>query len=214
MTDRFVVTGCGRSGTRYMSELLTAAGVPCGHEQAYNADGAGLWALGRQADSSWMAATMLDWVDVPVVLLVRHPLAVVRSWVEIGFFGRDRSNPTHQPLRAFASHVYDYEAPADRALAMWLTLTEATLARADLVVRLEWIDAGQLARLLRWAGADPSRADTAFRKTGRTNRHENMRRATGIRHEPTWMAHDGDLTVRARQMARCLGYDPDEVPGG
>lgn len=214
MADRFVVTGSGRCGTRYASELLTAAGVPCGHEVAHSHVHRGQWPDGMMADSSWMAATMLDVVTAPVVLLARHPLAVVRSFVEIGFFSHhDAGNPTHQPLRMFAPHVYDHQEPADRALAWWLTANEAALPRAEVLLRLEMLDAGQLGRLLRWAGADPEPASTAFRRTGRTNRHEVMRARTRIKHEPRWR-HSGDLALRARRLARLIGYDPDVVPDG
>lgn len=211
---RFAVTGSGRCGTRYMSKLLTAAGVPCGHEEAFGIHGAGLWTLDRQADSSWMAATMLDQVDVPVVLLVRHPLAVVRSWVEIGFFSHDHDNPTHTPLLTFAPGVYAYDSPADRALAMWCALNAAALPRAELLLRLELLDAAQLGRLLQWAGADPAKAGAAFRKTGRTNRHEGMRAKVRIRHEPTWGAHHPELAHEAQELARLLGYDPEVISGG
>lgn len=212
---RVVVTGSGRCGTKYISQLLTAAGVRCGHEQVWNATKAGHWPADLEADSSWMAAAQLDTVDVPVVLLVRHPLAVVKSFVEIGFHSRhDRANPTHKPLQRFAPWVYGYESAADRSLAAWLALNEAALTRAEVLLRLERLDAGQLARLLQWAGADPELASTAFRRTGPTNRHDTMRQKTKIRHEPSWRVHDGDLTVRARRLARLLGYDPEVIPGG
>lgn len=217
MTDRFVVTGCGRSGTHYLSRLLTTAGLPCGHERVFNAgQDAGRWPSGLRADSSWMAATMLDRVDVPVVLLVRHPLAVVRSWVEIGFFGWDAENPTHGPLRSWAPAVYQHPTPQDRVLEMWVHTTGATLRRAEAMLRLEQIDAAALARLLSWAGSpDPARADRAFEVTPQSNQHDRSRQLTGVEHEPVWSAHaDGELVDRARYLAALLGYDPEVVPGG
>jgi hypothetical protein len=213
--DRFVATGSGRCGTKLLSELLTAAGVRCGHERVFGPCGVQPWG-DLQADSSWMAATMLDAVDVPVVLLVRHPLAVVRSWVEIGFFSQhDAANPTHEPLRQFAPGVYDdHASPADRALEMWCRLNAAVLPRAEMVLRLEHLDADQLARLLRWAGADPAPAGAAYWRIGRVNRHEGMRQRVGISHQPTWSVHQEDLADEARRLARLLGYDPEVIPGG
>lgn len=215
MPDRFLVVGSGRCGTKYLSELLTAAGVPCGHERVYNPHNAGVWPADLQADSSWMAVPHLPAAGLPVVLLVRHPLAVVRSWVEIGFFSHhDAANPTHGPLRAFAPHVYTYETPANRALAMWLALNRAALARAEAVLRLEHFNASQLARLLRWAGVSDAGALAAFRRVGRTNRHESMRQRVRVSHEPQWSAYDTHLSTQAARLAVLLGYDPEEVPGG
>lgn len=212
--DRFVVSGSGRCGTHYLSQLLTAAGVPCGHERAHNHDRAGVWPAGLRADSSWMAATMLDVVDVPVVLLARHPLAAVRSWVEIGFFSWDSTNPTHGPLRAWAPAVYQHPTPADRALQMWVYTVSAVLRRAEVMLRLEQLDAAVLARLLSWAGADPTAADRAYAVTARSNRHERSRRMTGVEHPASWDVHnDADLVSRARYLASLLGYDPEVVPG-
>lgn len=212
MVDRFAVTGSGRCGTKYLAELLTAAGVRCGHERAYNEHGRDQWTWERQADSSWMAATYLP-LDVPVVLLTRHPLAVVRSYVEIGFFSPvDAKNPTHGPLQRFAPSIYDHEAAADRALAMWIALNAEILPQAEMRVSLERLDLDALTGLLRWAGVATDRAGTAFKRTGRVNRHDVMRQKTRISHEPTWDAHDPELAERARDLARELGYDPDAVP--
>lgn len=193
-----------------MAQLLTAAGVNCAHEGAYNASALGKWGPQQRADSSWMAATALP-LDVPVVLLVRHPLAVVRSWVEIGFFTVDSSNPTHGPLRRAAPWVYEHERPADMALAMWLALTAMTLAQAEMVIRLERLDTGGLARLLRWAGADPSTARATFRHVIPVNQHQVMKGRVGVTHRPSWDGHDPDLARDARWLAEMLGYDPEVI---
>lgn len=36
MNLKFIVTGCGRSGTVYMARLLTQLGIPCGHESIFD----------------------------------------------------------------------------------------------------------------------------------------------------------------------------------
>src|SRR5690242_2679693 len=88
----FVVTGCARSGTTYMSALLSGLGLRIGHEVVFGPrtrsfDG---W-QGQHGDSSWLAAPFLgDLGDAPVFHQVRHPLKVVRSLVGVRFFA-DRS---------------------------------------------------------------------------------------------------------------------------
>lgn len=211
MPSRFVVVGSGRCGTKYLSELLTAMGVSCTHESVFNADGVSEWGPDQRADSSWMATTMLDQVDVPVVLLVRHPLMVVRSWVEIGFFTHDLDNPTHGPLVKFAPEVYEFREPHDRALAMWLRLNRAALGRAELLVRLEHLGDAGVTRLGQWAGANPKLVHNAFRSVSRSNRQQDVRDRMGIRHDPGWDQHDSQLSADGRDLAELLGYDPEGV---
>lgn len=211
---RFVVTGSGRCGTWWTSRLLTAAGLPCGHEKVFNHRGAGVWPPGAVADSSWMATPHLAGLDLPVLLLVRHPLRVVASWVEIGFFTDvDAGNPTHKPLQQYAPHVYRHDNAADRALDMWATLTTAALPHAEIVWRLETVTAGHAARLAAWAGGEPDRAHHAYAATPPGNRHQRMRDRTGVTHPRSWQTHqDRTLVDRARHLARLVGYDPDEAP--
>lgn len=209
---RFVITGSGRCGTKYLSTLLMAAGVPCGHEQVYNADGAGPWPPGLRADSSWMAVPHLP-LPHSVVLLVRHPLAVVRSWVEIGFFSsHDAGNPTHGPLRGFAPQVYDEATPADRALSMWLHLNRAALPHAEMVAHLD--RAESLRHLLSWTGVRRPAAARALAYTPRINRHTAMKAQVGVRHTPDWAVHRPDLADAARRLAADLDIDPEGVPDG
>lgn len=208
MTERFVITGSGRCGTLWMSHALTAAGVPCGHERVFNGTGISEWEEGVRADSSWMAATRFDQIDMPVVLLVRHPLAVVKSWVEIGFFGWDIDNPTHGPLYAAYPWIYDRPSPQDRALDMWLSLTSATLARAELVLKIEQMtDRSRFDRLLGWCGADPDAASEVIGDQDLArNLHDESREKTGLTHVSTWLAHDAALARRAQRLASMLGY--------
>jgi hypothetical protein len=211
MAERFVVTGSGRCGTSWISHALTRAGIPCGHERVFGADGAGPWPDDLTGDSSWMAATWLDRVDVPVALLVRHPLSVVKSWVEIGFFTWDHANPTHRPLREVFPQVYGWRSPEDRALAMWTLLNRRALGRAEMVVRLEEMGPALMARLIGWTGADDpaGRAALALEVPPR-NRHESSRERTGIRLAPSWDRHDPVLAARARSLAGILGYERED----
>lgn len=207
-----MVTGSGRCGTTWISRALTRAGVPCGHEAVFNPQGSG-WPDYLQGDASWVAACVPDQVDVPTVLLVRRPLDVVKSMVEIGFFTWDVDNPYHQPLLAAFPEVYRWRAPQDRALGAWLALTSATLARAELTLRLEQVrqDPGLFARFLRWTGVEMNSEPLAryALQEPPCNRHEESRQRTGVTWEPSWVAHDPGLADRARHLAGILGYQDE-----
>lgn len=89
MGRRFLITGCGRSGTKYTALLLGAAGVRCGHEVACTPTG--FQGFGDAVgESSWFAAGYMDQMpdDVVVVHQVRHPESTVRSFHRIGLFDR------------------------------------------------------------------------------------------------------------------------------
>lgn len=208
MPDRFVVTGSGRCGTTWMSRALTRAGLPCGHEEAYNPWHTGVWPDHLAADSSWVAACKMDQVTEPMALLVRHPLAVVRSLVEIGFFTWDMDNPFHGPLQRAYPFVYDWTTPQDRALEMWTTLNHAALSRAEMVLRFEHVrsDPAAFGRFLAWAGGDPACAGEALTEPP-CNRHEESRERTGVTYTPNWEAHDPHLAGRAVRLAVILGYE-------
>lgn len=98
----YVVTGLAGSGTGWASAVLTAAGSSCGHEAVFTGHpwdtAGGRWTTrhrlpvgpGLDGDSSWKAAPYVAELDVPVVHLVRDPLAVVRSLSGLRLFLSDR----------------------------------------------------------------------------------------------------------------------------
>ena len=83
-------TGMPRSGTGFISKLLTEAGIPCGHESVYGFDKQGTKGevikvnFGKQgnwkAESSFMAAPFLEGHDV--IHITRNPLRVISSLIE------------------------------------------------------------------------------------------------------------------------------------
>lgn len=99
---RFLITGCGCSGTRWVAKVLSALDVPCGHERVFRPGGvlAHRWAGG---ESSWLAvphlATSTTW-DVPAVRIVRDPFAAVNSAIADGFLVQSRRG-VHDPFAAF-----------------------------------------------------------------------------------------------------------------
>ncbi len=106
----FIITGCARSGTAYTAKLLTAAGVPCTHEEVFSLHAAerltaghagGVHSatfknvgeeLGRKGESSWLAAPLLDKLPKDIIIFhqLRNPLHVIRSLMRRRFFHQDR----------------------------------------------------------------------------------------------------------------------------
>lgn len=215
---RFVVVGTGRSGTGYMSRLLTAIGVPCGHEQVFGPAQAtrvkpvvwGKW----EADASWLAVPRLPMLGVPVVLVTRHPLPTVRSMVQLGQFTDDGADGLYgSVIREFRPEVYAERTEPDRALAMWVHWTVAAAAHADHILALEHLTADRLTGVLHdlGAGVDLDTVQAALDTTPPANRADHRKR---ISYRPSWTDHRRQLADLARRLAALFGYDPDRPEGG
>jgi hypothetical protein len=104
MPLKFVVTGCGRSGTKHTSQFFRQLGIKCGHEGVFDhCAKRGEY----EADCSWLAAPILagsdDYAGTPVLHQVRNPVHVIRSMMRIGSF--------HQPYRATAQYAIEHLGP-------------------------------------------------------------------------------------------------------
>lgn len=161
---KIVVTGSGRCGTGYVAQVLTGAGIPCGHEVVYHPavvlDGHpvewGAW----HADSSWIAAATPPEPGTVTVAVVRHPLEVVQSQLAIDSFGATAPRNVWEAVTAKATPAaWEHPAQHDRALAHWTAWNEMALARADLFVLLDDLNGSVVAAVAALAGVTlaPSR---------------------------------------------------------
>lgn len=200
---RLLVTGCGRSGTKWLARCLTEAGLDCGHERAFTvADHGGSdWS----AEVSWLAAPWTPIADAHVVHLVRHPLDVIRSRVATQVFEhRDRGRneagdpkPTLGPWGAFAYRwcpaMVDAPGPVWRAAAHWVQWNR--LVVADELLRIEDVDAATVTRLARLV--DPAAGIDVLPPAGERGGHPHGR--------PVTWAQVADVPHLAA-MARGYGY--------
>lgn len=84
---RQIVTGTGRSGTGYVSAVVSAAGLPMTHELRFGPGGPQPVETDREA--SWMAVPYLHWhEEARRVLVWREPEQVISSFLGIGFFAQ------------------------------------------------------------------------------------------------------------------------------
>lgn len=185
MPPGFVITGTGRSGTNYIARVLRAAGVRCGHEDWWGPMpglGEGSWIpqptltdrlrdlvsrtmvevrrrrRSLDGDSSWLAVPHLEDFDGLVLLQLREPLRVIRSLVALEMFSAPR-NAFELKARVFVPQTGDSLVDAMRWWVMWnLRASES----ADLVYRIEDLDAPLLRDILELIGADPARAEKAL----------------------------------------------------
>lgn len=93
----FLLTGSGRCGTGYTSNLLTELGYDCGHEVAFDWKtlANNTWPVPfalRGCDSSWLAMPVMSQLPPETVILhqVRNPVKVVRSLMGIRFLSPEQ----------------------------------------------------------------------------------------------------------------------------
>ena len=92
---RLIITGCGRSGTHWANEVISQAGIPCSHEHALKFQP---FATTDLVEVSWTAIAFLplphELFPEPYTVwhLVRHPIAVARSFRSKNFFQDANTN--------------------------------------------------------------------------------------------------------------------------
>lgn len=175
---RFVVTGCGRSGTKYVSHLLTAAGLDCGHEDVFNA-----WPGGRppsgwrqtdlDGDSSYIAAPWTPDLrhELTVVHLVRAPLDHIRSVVGCSHVANGDA-PWVRFIDSQIQLLRHHRGPV-RAAAYWLRWNRLVDGNSHLFWRLHEIDEAHVKELADRIGAslDPERITEAVERTSKRLNH-------------------------------------------
>ena len=133
---RFVIVGTGRSGTRYISEVLTASGIRCGHEQWW---GLGGRSMRLDGDASWLATFQLDGYRGRVFHQVRDPIKVIRSLVGLDLSSRQRNRRwTQYRALVMGGLSNDPVFDAMRIVDMWVTESEGV---AERTWRVEDVDA-------------------------------------------------------------------------
>lgn len=124
-SDRFIVTGSGRSGTRYVAFLLASLGMNVGHERVWNGEHPreASWDDALEGEVGWEAAAHLDDFDGPVIHVVRYPLRVMNSRVLTGWYQtKHTDNPYRDELVAFSDEVVGWsegETNIERAILHW-----------------------------------------------------------------------------------------------
>lgn len=135
---QLLVTGCPHSGTRFVADVLTASGMPCGHEAVWALDG--IHTATRIAESSWVAAAYpIPPIHVAVAHQVRDPLAWCNSWLRTMAMPGSSGFPAWRALEQgwptiLAQHERD---PIATAMRLWIDLNQRVERYADRRYRIE-----------------------------------------------------------------------------
>lgn len=201
---RLVVCGANRSGTKYVAQLLSEAGLPCGHERVFATHGVVDWGAST-VDSSGFAIPYLGSLhrSTTVAHVVRHPLRWAQSY---------RTKQVALSLaQRYLSFDYWYARRAvgiDAAsLGIWVDWNLQIEAYAEWRFRVEDADVLTIERLARAAGAvvDASAAWRAITAVPKTTNSARSAAAGEARLE--WKdLPDCREVRRARELAARYGY--------
>ena len=86
---KYLISGTPRSGTGFMSQLMSSAGIPIGHEMFFGMPGHGYYPINAQGDSSWMAVPFIQNFDAIVIHIVRNPLDNIASLIHRNTFSEE-----------------------------------------------------------------------------------------------------------------------------
>lgn len=205
-----LISGTGRCGTGYVAELLRACGVRCSHEEVYSTraalSGKADWD-GWEAEASWMAVPFFATEAAYKVLLVRDPLDVVKSYVDLGFF--DRGHDWYVVMASRCPEAFAEGSYAERALAFWCRWNRAAELWADEIVQVEQVGVATVAGWLRRLGihADAELVGILARAVRDVPRDVNAKSSEKVGDWPkAWPVFRPALARAAQRQAESYGY--------
>lgn len=144
----FAICSTGRSGSRYISELLSQSGIPCTHESLFTPDGIGR--CDGEGDSSWMALPYLEagYTVGSVLHQARCPLKVAGSYFGLRFF--DNTKNGENPWVEFAKRHFDFSGHEIEVCLRWWVEWNQRIERLDpdYMYRVEDLDLEEIAEVL------------------------------------------------------------------
>lgn len=103
---KFLITGCGRSGTGFYANLMRENGYSCGHESFI--DFRGIKTLNFIAESSWLAIPYINKIpnDFFIVRTIRNPYKVIKSFYDLAVMAKESyRSPYYQHIKKNLSDI-------------------------------------------------------------------------------------------------------------
>lgn len=116
---KLIITGCPCSGTKYVCELLRDHSLDARHESLDYKKEEGVWWKPGGGDDPVIEVSyvMNHWLEfdpiknVPVILLVRHPVKVINSWLAKGLAHDGTANAEEKMERCIGFNERTLAAP-------------------------------------------------------------------------------------------------------
>jgi len=181
MSRKIIITGCPRSGTKYISHVMQKCGLDIGHNKVWGKDGI----------SSWLYAAIEAPGNSIVLCQVRNPVDTIGSLQTIG----------NDSWEFFDKHIrcgLDNNM-ALRGMRAWLRWNRLAMEKAIFTYRVEDIES-QWDRICELIGIDHSLPNIPTDTNTRQDRYEQMRLSD-------LHLEDSELCDQIVEMASGLGYE-------
>jgi len=138
---KIVATGCARSGTFLLSDILSQGGIIMGHETLFGEPGYGTFRENMVGDVATLAMPFLNREKgrgAKILQIVRHPLKQMSSMIHGDSFA-DYAFNGNPFARYVAFHLPDImkHSELDRYIFYWLVWNQQIASYVDLIYRLE-----------------------------------------------------------------------------
>lgn len=141
---RLLVTGCPKSGTQYMAELLCRLGLEATHEKVFALHRPEDWGT-KDVSVSWEAAANLEKAMMDGVTAlwhqVRDPLKVIRCMVSHKFLSDDGYGDASDFMKKHVPEAWAGKSLLDRTIRFWIgwnKLVEAGQALSRCISGTSW----------------------------------------------------------------------------
>lgn len=138
---RFIIASTGRAGSKWCATVLRLQGIHCGHEQVFTTSmlkemEAPDW-NGYEGDSSLAAMPFLDTQEALKVMLVRHPLRTIESFLKAGPFLEHSQPEALINYLNLHTDVMESKNDTEAAAKYWLWWNTLLIQKCQAVVRIE-----------------------------------------------------------------------------
>ncbi len=158
-----LITGCGRSGTNYISDFLKANGLDIGHESE-GKDGISSWLMTVEDDNPPFGPSAVDYSFEHTIHQVRNPIDTISSGLTIKEISWDYIKK-YIPIGAGDSTLLK----ASKYWYYWNVLAEK---KAEFTYKVEEIEL-VLPKIINLAGKGKLKKESLFSVSKKTNSREH-----------------------------------------
>jgi hypothetical protein len=203
LQKRFLlITGCGRSGTAYIQEFLSASGMGITHEKTMGDHGCVSWLMAADCDWAPWGPLSRKYAFDHIFHQVRAPIKVIQSLYNFPPLA------TWKWIATIIPEIQLSDPPLTKAAKYWYYWNLMAESKAEWTYRIEDIDTAYEEMSRRLGVPLTAKVLKTIPKNKNTRGEPNRVITWKILHNEL----DRDLFHKVRDLAIRYGYNPPEFP--